>query len=247
MVAGQPPRRHRRTRSRASPRRRASRWCGSTSATASARRCTRSPRCPTTGRAGQGPEAEARASCFAIEPMVNVGARRRPGCSTTAGRVVTADGSLLRPLRAHHRRHRRRPRDPHPARDRAPSGIDAVAASPCRVRRRRWGPSRPIAWLARPCARSRLRRPARRSRSAVRAGGPAGQAQGRRDRPRRDGDRAVARTPCSGSSSRTATRCSPTSPGRCACTTSASCPATGSRSSSRPYDLTRGRITYRYK
>jgi methionyl aminopeptidase len=36
-------------------------------------------------------------------------------------------------------------------------------------------------------------------------------------------------TPCSGSSSRTATRCWPTSPGRCACTTSASSPAIASR------------------
>src|SRR5262245_64236731 len=40
--------------------------------------------------------------------------------------------------------------------------------------------------------------------------------------------------PCSGSSSRTGTRCSRTSQGRCGCTTSGSCPATVCRSSSPP-------------
>ncbi len=49
------------------------------------------------------------------------------------------------------------------------------------------------------------------------------------------------------SSSRTATRCWPTSPERFACTTSGSSLATRSKSSSPPYDLARGRITYRYK
>ena len=51
--------------------RRASRWCGSTSATASARPCTRSPRCRTTA-AGQGRQADG-GNAFAVEPMVNAG------------------------------------------------------------------------------------------------------------------------------------------------------------------------------
>ena len=46
---------------------------------------------------------------------------------------------------------------------------------------------------------------------------------------------------------RTATRSSPTSPARCGSTTSGSSPRTGWWWSSAPYDLSRGRIVYRYK
>jgi endonuclease/exonuclease/phosphatase family metal-dependent hydrolase len=48
-------------------------------------------------------------------------------------------------------------------------------------------------------------------------------------------------------SSPTGTRCSPTSRGRCASTTSGSSPRTAWWWSSRPYDLTRGRIVFRYR
>ena len=42
-------------------------------------------------------------------------------------------------------------------------------------------------------------------------------------------------------------RCSPTSPGRCACTTSGILPGDRVKVELSPYDLTRGRITYRFK
>ena len=97
--------------SRGSPRRPASPSCGSTSATASGRRCTRSPRSRTTGRPGGLRLKEGHV--LAIEPMVNAG-----GPETE----VLADGWTvrhprrppLRPFRAHHRRHRQRPRGPDP-------------------------------------------------------------------------------------------------------------------------------------
>jgi methionyl aminopeptidase len=59
-------------RSRRSPRRPATPSCASTSATPSAPRCTRAPRCRTTGRARPGPTLK-EGMVFAIEPMVNVG------------------------------------------------------------------------------------------------------------------------------------------------------------------------------
>ena len=70
------------------------------------------PEVPNYGAPGRASKLAA-GNVFAVEPMVNVGAGPRPACSTTAGRVVTADGSPVGPLRAHHRRHRRRPGDPH--------------------------------------------------------------------------------------------------------------------------------------
>ena len=107
----QPPLRHRPRRAdggRGAP---GSRSCGSTSATPSARPCTRSPRCPNYGPPGKGLKLRA-GHVFAVEPMVNVGG---PGTRLLddGWTVVTADGSPLRPLRAHHRHHRRRPRGLH--------------------------------------------------------------------------------------------------------------------------------------
>ena len=54
-------------------------------------------------------------------------------------------------------------------------------------------------------------------------------------------------TRCSASSSTTTTRSSVTSRARCAATTSASCPGDRVKIELSPYDLDRGRITYRYK
>ena len=55
----------------------ASRWCGSTSGTASAPRCTRSPRFRTTARAGRGLRLK-EGMVLAIEPMVNAGKATTP-------------------------------------------------------------------------------------------------------------------------------------------------------------------------
>ena len=65
-------------RSRASPRRPGSRWCGSTSVTASAPRCTRTRRCRTTGRPGEGMKLK-EGHVLAIEPMVNAGSAEHRG------------------------------------------------------------------------------------------------------------------------------------------------------------------------
>ena len=69
--------------SRPWPRRPASPWCGSTWATPSGRPCTRSPRCPTTGRAARA-GAEAR---HGLRGRAHGQHRRArdPACSTTAG------------------------------------------------------------------------------------------------------------------------------------------------------------------
>ena len=77
-------------RSRASPSRPASRSCASTSATASAPRCTRTRRCPNYGPAGRGLKLK-EGHVLAIEPMVNAGtaATRLLDDGWT---VVTADG-----------------------------------------------------------------------------------------------------------------------------------------------------------
>ena len=55
------------------------------------------------------------------------------------------------------------------------------------------------------------------------------------------------RTRCSASSSRTVTRCWPTSRARCGCISSRSFPGDKVTVELSPYDLTRGRIVYRYK
>ena len=82
---------------------------GRTSGTASALRCTRTCRCPTTGRTIDGIELKP-GICMAIEPMLTLGERRRADAERRLdrdhpGRV--AGGSL----RAHHRRHGQRSRD----------------------------------------------------------------------------------------------------------------------------------------
>ena len=71
------------------------------------------PGVPNYGEPGKGPKLRP-GKVFAIEPMVNVGTHKTKVLDD-GWSVVTADGSLVRPLRAHHRHHRRRPRDPHRA------------------------------------------------------------------------------------------------------------------------------------
>ena len=111
---------HRRTRCRATSRRTGSRWCASSSVTASARSCTRSRRCRTTARRGRGPRL-AEGMVLAIEPMVNVG---QPAVKVLARRLDGGDGGRqpVGALRAHGGGHRERRRDP----DAARSGRAAV-------------------------------------------------------------------------------------------------------------------------
>ena len=71
------------------------------------------PRCPTTGRRGAGMKLK-EGHVLAIEPMVNAGTAETEVLDD-GWTVVTARRPPLRPLRAHHRRHRARPRGPHPA------------------------------------------------------------------------------------------------------------------------------------
>ena len=80
------------TRCRRTPRATATRWCGSSWATASAPACTRSRRSRTTGRPGRR-ERLVPGMCLAIEPMVNVGG---PEVELLADgwTAVTRDGSL---------------------------------------------------------------------------------------------------------------------------------------------------------
>ena len=88
--------------------------CGSTSATASAPPCTRSPTCPTTDPPGRG--LRLRAGHGARDRADGQrGHAPRPGSSTTAGRRDRRR-LPLRALRAHRRPHRRRPRGPDPCR-----------------------------------------------------------------------------------------------------------------------------------
>ena len=71
------------------------------------------PEVPNYGRPGTGPKLRV-GNVFAVEPMVNAGSRRhRPA----RRRLERGDRRrpLVGPRRAHHRHHRRRPRDPHPA------------------------------------------------------------------------------------------------------------------------------------
>ena len=83
---------HRRGGAGSTSRRTGFRWCASSSATASAPRCTRSRRFRTTARPGRGPRL-AEGMVLAIEPMVNAGkpAVKVLGDGWTA---VTKDGSL---------------------------------------------------------------------------------------------------------------------------------------------------------
>ena len=99
-------------RSRTSPVRAATRSCGSTSATASARRCTRSPRSRTTARPGRGLRLR-EGMVLAIEPMLNAGAPDHP----RARRRLDGRDRRRQPLgalRAHGRGHRARPGGPDP-------------------------------------------------------------------------------------------------------------------------------------
>ena len=77
------------------------RSCASTSATASAPRCTRTRRSPNYGPAGRGMKLKA-GHVLAIEPMVNAG-RRETELLDDGWTVVTARRPPLRALRAHHR------------------------------------------------------------------------------------------------------------------------------------------------
>ena len=74
------------------PRRPASAWCASTSATPSGPPCTSSPRCPTTGPGTRGPQLKT-GMVFAVEPMVNAGSPETVLLDDHWS-VVTADGSL---------------------------------------------------------------------------------------------------------------------------------------------------------
>ena len=84
MVDGQPPVRHRPRRPGGGRGGRASRWCGSTWATPSARPCTRAPTCPNYGTPGKGPQAPGRQG---LRRRADGQRRRRPTpwCWTTAG------------------------------------------------------------------------------------------------------------------------------------------------------------------
>ena len=75
------------------------------------------PEVPNYGAAGQGPEAPGRA-WSSPSSRWSTPARPTPRCSTTAGRWSPPTARLLGPLRAHHRHHRRRPRDPDPCPER---------------------------------------------------------------------------------------------------------------------------------
>ena len=96
------------------PRRPGSRWCAEYGGHGIGRAMHEQPEVPNYGRPGKGPK---------LRPGQGVRRRadgeRRPPETLRARRrldaCVTADGRLRGPLRAHHRRHRRRPRDPHPA------------------------------------------------------------------------------------------------------------------------------------
>ncbi len=69
------------------------------------------PQVPNYGPPGKGPKLRS-GMVFAIEPMVNMG-RPETFLLEDGWSVVTADGSLSRPRRAHDRHHRQRPRDLH--------------------------------------------------------------------------------------------------------------------------------------
>ena len=71
------------------------------------------PQVPNYGRRAEPALQARRPGCVvAIEPMVNAG-NAETELLDDGWTVVTADGTPLRPLRAHDRRHRRRPRGPH--------------------------------------------------------------------------------------------------------------------------------------
>ena len=192
MVDRRPARPTSATPCRRWPRRPGSRWCGSTSATASAPAMHEAPDVPNYGPAGQGPALRA-GNVLAVEPMVNAGARRdrAPRRRLDRGHRRRAP---VGPRRAHDRRHRRRPRDPHPCRD-APATVTAQPLDSGRhpPARPSWHLPAPRPSLAaRPWAlRGRtspvLRRRAHRATAGVHH---SAEAQGRRDRPRRDGRRA---------------------------------------------------------
>ena len=98
--------------SRASPRPPGSPSCGSTWATASAPRCTKTRRCPTTERPAGGCGCD-RAWCWRSSRCLNAGKRTDPPARR---RLDRRDRRRLpiRPLRAHRRHHRQRPRGPDP-------------------------------------------------------------------------------------------------------------------------------------
>ena len=91
-AARQPPGRHRRRRPAARRGRRASRSCARWSATASAARCTRSRRSPTTATPGKGVLLEG-AWCSPIEPMINAG-RHDVRMGDDGWSIYSQDGSL---------------------------------------------------------------------------------------------------------------------------------------------------------
>ena len=107
---GQPHRRHRRGGAGGGGGARASAWCATSWATASARSSTRSRRCRTTASRSALMKLVPGLT-IAIEPMVNVGT---PKTRTMPDRwtVVTADGSRVGALRAHDRDHGQRAEDP---------------------------------------------------------------------------------------------------------------------------------------
>ena len=85
----------------------------SSSATASAPRCTRSRRSRTTAPAARAASSRP-GMCLAIEPMFTLGGYEARGSRADGWTVVDARRLAGRPLRAHDRRDRRRPRDPDP-------------------------------------------------------------------------------------------------------------------------------------
>ena len=161
----------------------------------------------TTGPPGRGMKLK-EGIVLAIEPMVNAGERPRPRSSTTAGpsspptaaAPPTSSTPSPSPTTA--------PRSS-PSRDALGAGIVGLAPAGCSGSLVRSAPV-PVrrAWLA-------PLQPAR--------GGDALWPSPRTTRSwSKERSSSRCPTPCSVSSSRTGTRCSPTSPGRCGCTTSGS-------------------------
>ena len=137
MVAGRPPGRRRRRRAGGRRGRRVLGGAGVRRPRHRHGRCTRSPRSRTTAGRARAPSSRA-GMVLALEPMVNVGrARHRP----PRRRLDRGHRRRLAvgPLRAHHRRHRRRPGDPHPALSRRAT----VARSRALLGARVWNRARP--------------------------------------------------------------------------------------------------------
>ena len=176
------------------------------------------PHIPNFGEPGRGPRLS-EGMTIAIEPMITAGSPEV---------LVMDDGWTIRthrrldvgPLRAHGRDHRRRPADPHAARRRTGRrrGLEVGCLLRC-----------PAAARAFRCAAVLTGNPPTERSIRARSG-----SQGREDRDRGRGRRSAPQHDVPGAARQRSQRSSLASPERCASTTSASSPATASRSSSLP-------------